>query len=204
MRSTIYNITTPRLMIRCYHLNDAQKLNDTIVASLDHLRPFMPWARGDQWVVEDRMEHIRHWILDFENNNDYIFGIFTRDGKTLLGGTGLHKRVGEGAFEIGYWIGNEFKNQGYITETVCGLLKVGFDHYQADRIEIHCSSLNKASARIPQKLGFEHEATLKRRYLSPNGYADRHIFTIFSENYPNPNIPELDIRAYDDEGRQYF
>jgi len=204
MKPTIYQITTPRLILRCYHLNDAKKLNDAIVASLDHLRPFMPWAQGNRWTVKDRLEHITHWIMNFEMNSDYVFGIFSQDGKTLIGGTGLHKRVGEGGLEIGYWIGKDYINQGIATETVVGLLKVAFDHYEMDRVEIHCSSLNQASARIPLKLGFEHEATLKRRYHTESGFADRYIFTLFRDKYPTPQLPALDIRAYDDEGRQYL
>jgi RimJ/RimL family protein N-acetyltransferase len=172
MKPTIYQITTPRLILRCYHLNDAKKLNAAIVANLDHLRPFMPWAQGDRWKIEDRLEHITHWIMNFEMNSDYVFGIFSQDGKTLIGGTGLHK--------------------------------VAFDHYEMDRVEIHCSSLNQASARIPLKLGFEHEATLKRRYHTESGFADRYIFTLFRDKYPTLQIPALDIRAYDDEGRQYL
>jgi hypothetical protein len=39
-----YRIETDRLVIRCYQPSDAAMLLAAITESLDHLRPFMPWA----------------------------------------------------------------------------------------------------------------------------------------------------------------
>ena len=40
----------------------------------------------------------------FDLGTDFVMGIFDRDESGVLGGTGLHKRRGAHALEIGYWI----------------------------------------------------------------------------------------------------
>ena len=60
----------------------------------------------------------------------------------MVGGTGLHKRVGDQAFEIGYWIDHEVINQGYATEVSAALVKTAFEIMNARRVEIHCDPLN--------------------------------------------------------------
>ena len=204
MHPVIYSVTTPRLLIRCYHLSDAHALNQLVIANVEHLRQFMPWARASSYPLEGHVEAISHWIHNFEQTTDFVMGIFDRQSGELIGGTGLHRRVGEYGLEIGYWIDAAHTNKGLVTESTAALVKVAFDHYGMDRVEIHCSSLNHASARIPQKLGFQLEATLRRRYMDEYGIADRLIWTLFKADYPNSHTPLLDVRAYDDEGRQYL
>jgi RimJ/RimL family protein N-acetyltransferase len=66
-----------------------------------------------------------------------------------------------------------------------------------ERLEIHCSVENLASAAIPRKLGYQHEAT--RRGLGyMNGQAtDSMIWTLFADAYPNTPSASMQIRAYD-------
>lgn len=204
MNPTIYSINTPRLLLRCYHRNDAEELNELIITNLQHLRKFMPWANSDVWIVQDRFDFINRWIFDFEHNNEYIFAIIERTTNKLIGSTGLHKRVGDSGLEIGYWIDKDHCNQGIATESSAALTKVALEHYKMDRVEIHCSAENIASSKVPQKLGFELEATLKRRNRTVDGYADTLIFTLFKDQYPNVLTPKIDIRCFDEIGNQYF
>ena len=52
----------------------------------------------------------------FDHGDDWIYGIFTLDGSELIGGGGLHRRVGAEALEIGYWIRASRVRQGLATE----------------------------------------------------------------------------------------
>ncbi|TXB62844.1 GNAT family N-acetyltransferase, partial [Phaeodactylibacter luteus] len=115
---------------------------------------------------------------------DYTFGIFNKDENKLIGSSGLHTRLGENAREIGYWINANYLKQGYATETVKALIKVGFEIEQLDRIEIRCAPNNIASQGIPKKLGFYHEATLKNRTTDTEGeLRDEMIWSMFKEDY---------------------
>jgi RimJ/RimL family protein N-acetyltransferase len=120
----------------------------------------------------------------------------------LLGGTGLHGRIGPGGLEIGYWVRASATRQGIATESSAALTRVGFEVCEADRIEIRIEPGNEASFGIPRKLGFVEEARLRRRLPAPEGepLRDVTIFTLFREDF-DPSIAP-GIRAYDARGQQ--
>jgi hypothetical protein len=74
--------------------------------------------------------------------------------------------------------------------------------YGALNIEIHCNPDNQASATIPRKLGFTHEATLHHRQEFLEGeLRDLMIWTLFQEDYPHNPAVQLQIKAFDVIGR---
>ncbi len=102
---TAYRIQTDRLLIRCYSPEDAPKLKEAIDASLDHLRPWMPWAKDDPETLDAKVELLRRFRGNFDLGNDFIYGIFSPEDSVVLGGVGLHPRVGPNALEIGRKLG---------------------------------------------------------------------------------------------------
>ena len=99
-----YLIRTERLVIRCWSPEDAPLAKAAIDSSLDHLRLWMPWAHAEPTTVEEKAELFRFFRDSFDRGEDFVYGILDPDGSEVIGGTGLHTRVGPGAFEIGYWI----------------------------------------------------------------------------------------------------
>jgi hypothetical protein len=75
------------------------------------------------------------------------------------------------------------------------------DHEQ--RVEIHCEPDNVASASVPRKLGFTHEATLRRRAISPSGeVCDTMVWTLLAAEYPSSPAAARTIEAYDASGQR--
>ena len=95
---------TPRLVLRCWDPRDAPLLKDAIDSSLNHLRPWMPWARHEPQTLAQKVELLREFRGQFDLGADSIYGIFDAGEERVLGGTGLHPRIGTGGLEIGYWI----------------------------------------------------------------------------------------------------
>ena len=62
-----YRIETPRLVLRCWEPRDADLLGEAIVASLAHLRPWMPWVAGEPLPAEERVAKLRRWRAAFKN-----------------------------------------------------------------------------------------------------------------------------------------
>jgi RimJ/RimL family protein N-acetyltransferase len=61
-----------------------------------------------------------------------------------------------------------------------------------------CAPENTASARIPARLGFTHEATLKKRAVDTDGVArDLMVWSLFAEDYLASPAAQLAYRAYD-------
>ena len=121
----------------------------------------------------------------------------------MLGASGLHTRAGEGAREIGYWIHVDHVGQGYATELAAALTRVAFEVSAVDRVEIRCDPANVRSAAIPRKLGYELEATLRRRSTGSNGEPrDALVFSLFADTFPGTRSARYPLRAFDAAGRR--
>jgi len=197
MPSPAYRIVTPQLVIRCYNPADASLLAASIKESLEHLLPWMPWAAAEPEPLDIKVERLRQFRAKFDLEQDFIYGIFNPQENRLIGGTGLHTRIGAEALEIGYWINKNYINHGYATETSAALTKVAFEIQQVKRVEIHCAVENIRSAAVPRKLGYTHEATLRKRSFANGQLSDTMIWTLFAEDYPQTLSAKLEIAAYD-------
>lgn len=198
-----YRVETERLVIRCWEPRDAQLLKDAIDASLDHLRKWMPWANNEPEPLELKIKRLRQFRAAFDLDKDYVYAIFNKDETQVLGGSGLHTRIGENAREIGYWIHADHINHGYATEVSAALTKVAFEIEDMDRVEIHCSPENLASSAVPRKMGFVHEATLRRRGPIKNGQpVDSMVWSMHADDYPNSLPASAKIVAYDAYGEE--
>lgn len=165
--------------------------------SINHLLPWMPWANEEQNTLNDKINLIRQFRGKFDLDIDYIYGIFDKSQQNLIGGTGLHKRIGNDAREIGYWINVRYINNGFATEAVSALIKAGFEIENHSRIEIHCAPENIQSQNIPRKLGFTLEAILKQRTKDADGnLRDSMIWTLFKDDYMLSNLKKIDLKAY--------
>jgi RimJ/RimL family protein N-acetyltransferase len=198
-----YRIITPRLVIRCPDPVDANLLDSAIRQNLDHLLPWMLWAKKEPVSFQERIEFLRKVRGNFDLGVDFSYLIFNHSETMLLGGTGLHTRLGQAAREIGYWIHKDFNNQGYATEVSAALTKVAFEIDHVKRVEIHCDPKNIRSASVPRKLGFIHEATLHNRVENTAGnLRDSMIWSLFEENYPASPPAKIELQAFDAIGRR--
>ena len=197
-----YRIETERLVLRCWDPADAPLLKDALDSSLEHLQPFMDWAHDEPQAVEAKAELLRGFRAAFHTGASFVMGIFDRTEDQVLGGTGLHPRIGPGGLEIGYWVRASATRQGIATEVSAALTRVGFEVCEADRIEIRIEPRNEASFGVPRKLGFAEEATLRRRLPGHRGgpLRDLTIFTMFREDFDPTIAPAL--RASDALGGQ--
>lgn len=197
-----YRIQTKRLLVRCYNPSDAPLLAEAVTASVEHLRPWMPWAHAEPEPLEEKFQRLKRFRGLFDLGQDFIYGIFSPDDTKLLGGTGLHTRLGEGALEIGYWIHKDFINQGLTTESSAALIKVAFELIHVHRIEIHCDPENLASAAIPRKLGFTHEGTLRANMRFLDRWRDTMIWGLLESEYPESPSAKTEIEVFDANGQQ--
>jgi len=200
-----YRIESERLVVRCWEPRDAPLLKDAIDTSLDHLRPWMPWALDEPQTLEEKIDLLRRFRSRFDAGEDFVYGIFSADESEALGGSGLHTRAGDGAFEIGYWLRVGATGRGIATEAVAALTHVAFAVCNVDRVEIRVDPENEPSLRIPRRLGYLEEARLRRRLpaRSPGGPPrDSLIFSIIEAEFNVSAAAEPGVAAYDAAGRK--
>jgi len=197
-----YRIETERLVIRCYQPGDAHMMHAAITGSIAHLRPWVPWARQEPKELDWMVGFIRMFRGQFDLGQDAVYGIFDKAESEQIGGTGLHNRIGKDAREIGYWINVKHVNKGYATEAVRALMQVAFEIEQLARLEIRCEPENVFSRRIPLRLGFRHEMTLRTNPADGDGrLVDLMVWALNRREYENSEDEDIALRAYDFMGR---
>ena len=192
-----FRIETKRLVVRCYNPVDAPLLAESVSESMEHLRPWMPWVYAEPEPLEEKVKRLKRFRGMFDLGQDFIYGIFNPEETKLVGGTGLHTRLGENELEIGYWIHKDFTNQGLMTEATAALIKVAFEIVRVHRLEIHCDPGNFASAAIPRKLGFRHEGTLRLKTRFLDRWRDSMIWGLLEAEYPDSPASTAEIRVFD-------
>jgi RimJ/RimL family protein N-acetyltransferase len=199
-----YRVETERLVLRCYEPEDAALLKEAVDASLEHLLPWMPWARFEPESLDQKIELLRGMRSRFDRDEDYVFGVFDPDEVRLLGGSGLHRRAGDESLEIGYWVRADAIGRGIATEMTAVLTRVGFELGRLERVDIQVDPDNDRSLRIPRKLGFTEEGTLRRR-LEPKEEGgerrDSMLFTMLAGELAGSPCISFAYEAYDVIGR---
>lgn len=136
--------------LRRWRTNDVDALHRAIGESLEHLLPWMPWAAG----------HGRGHTVDFlarshdawEAGEEFAYAITS--GDTVIGSCGLHRRIGPGGLEIGYWLHPRWTGRGLATKAAAALTGQGFALAGIDRVEIHHDAANTSSGAVARRLGF--------------------------------------------------
>lgn len=202
-----YQLRTPRLTLRCWNPEDAHMVQPVVEANKAHLEPWMPWVAEEPVPIEEKAATLRGFRAAFDRDEDYIFGMLSPDGERVLGGSGLHKRVGPKGIEIGYWIDKDHLRQGLATEATAILTRVAMESLDVDRVELHIDPENRPSEGVAKKLGFRYEGVLARRFpLADGRLRDTGMWTLFRSDYADSparaKAESLDLEAYDLLGRR--
>lgn len=198
-----YRLVTERLELRCWDPREAPQMKAAIDGNLEHLRPWMPWAHEEPSAPAEVVERIRGFRAAFDRDEEYIYGVW-RDGE-VAGGAGLHRRVGEGALEIGYWISHDLTRRGLVTEAASALTRAAFELLGIERVDIHVDPANAPSLGVPRKLGFLEEATLRRRLppCPPGGpRPDMTVFSLLADEFRASPLAAFPLEAYDAAGNR--
>ena len=105
----------------------------------------MPWAHAHPEPLEATVSLLRQFRASFDGGADFVYGIFEPGEERVLGGGGLHTRVGAGALEIGYWIRADAIRQGFATEAAAALTCVAFELGGVNHVEVHVEPANEPS-----------------------------------------------------------
>jgi len=195
---TAYRVETERLVLRCWSPADAPVLRAALDVCDAHLRPWIPFMKDEPRTLQQTTQWLRGHRAAFDSGSMYRYAVFDRDEKNLVGENMLMARVGPGGLEIGYWTHKDAAGHGYATEATCAMIRVAFDIEKARRVEIMCAPENRASASIPARLGFTHEATLRERAIDTEGtWRDLMVWTLFADDDRSAPAAGFAYRAYD-------
>lgn len=126
-----------------------------------------PYTVGDAnaWVnVATRALRDEVWAIDVAG--------FAVGGISLRPDEGVHRFNAE----IGYWLGEEFWGRGIATAAVRALTRYGFEAQGLVRLYAAVFEGNRASMRVLEKCGYEHEGTLRASAFKAGRFVDQHMY----------------------------
>ncbi|WP_170305000.1 GNAT family N-acetyltransferase [Kitasatospora viridis] len=154
-------------LLRRRTLADADPVNAAIVRNIDHLRPWMVWADTAPTLAHTQEMTRVGWQL-WEEGSDYMYVLGRADRPdSVLGMFGLHRRIGPGALEIGYWVDLGHTGRSLATNGAAALTVAALALPDVERVEIHCDEANAASAAVPRKLGYRLDRVAERPASAP-------------------------------------
>jgi RimJ/RimL family protein N-acetyltransferase len=169
------------LVLRRWSKSDAMILLTAVGESFEHLHPWMPWAAHPP-VLIDQAGFLDAAVRQWATNEAFLYGIFDRSEQTLLGGIGLHDRVG--GWEIGYWVHIARIRHGIATTSAAVLTDVALSLPALRRVEIHCDQANTASAAVPRRLGYRLDRVQDETSDAPAECGKRMIWVMTRDAYP--------------------
>ncbi|MCX8502330.1 MAG: GNAT family protein [Alphaproteobacteria bacterium] len=167
-----------RVMIRPPRNSDYLEWMKLRSTSAEFLRPWEPVWPPDALSRAAWRRFYQRVVSEWHDDRAYSFFIFHRHRDMMIGGINLN-RVERGVAQratLGYWIGEPFKRQGYMTEALRLAVQLGFGELHLQRLQAAFVPNNQGSRALLRRLGFVEEGRL-RNYLQINGEWQDHVMT---------------------------
>jgi ribosomal-protein-alanine N-acetyltransferase len=165
-------IRTERLTLRHFTAADAPQVqrlagaHEVAAATLLIPHPY-PDGAADSWIAaqpERRAQGVETFAIE-------------ADGE-VIGAIGLHIERDHDRAELGYWIGVPFWGRGYATEAARAIVDYGFATHRLRRIfAVHFAN-NRASGRVLQKIGMQHEGRMRAHAKKWGEYVDLEMYGV--------------------------
>jgi [ribosomal protein S5]-alanine N-acetyltransferase len=149
------------------------------------LKPWEPrWPADDLSRAGFRRRLLRQ-DRDRQDDQAYAFLLFREHDNALLGGLTLGN-VRRGVAQcgtLGYWMGEAFAGQGYMSKGVRAALRHAFVDLRLHRVEAACAPHNERSRRLLERLGFQHEGFARSYLLIDGAWQDHLLFGLLESEF---------------------
>ncbi len=162
------SLTTPRLLLRTWHVDEAPQLKSVIDANLGHLQAWMAWAVHEPSPLEVIAARIQGFATDFAAGEAAVYAIRRRSDDAVVGGAGVERRD-EDVVEVGYWLDQCCMGHGIATEAAGALAEMALQIPGIARVQIRCDPAHSSSAAVARRSGFVYRTTLLRDTITPSG-----------------------------------
>jgi ribosomal-protein-serine acetyltransferase len=149
-------LTAGPVALRRWRSADAGLCLRLVTESLDHLSPWMPWAKPG-YDPAATQAYLQRCEDEWAAATAFQYLILQADEPA--GSAGLMARIDPGGLEIGYWVHSAHTGRGIATAAAAALTGAALALPGIDHVEIHHDRLNLASERVPAKLGYNHVDT---------------------------------------------
>ncbi len=173
---------TDRLVLRPLTLADADvdalfaMRSDPIV---QRYGSHAPWTDRQTAVA-----YIERDMRELADGSGVQLGLSRREDGAVIGTCTLfHLDAQSRRAECGYSLLPSAWSKGYASEAMTALLDWGFDALNLHRVEADIDPRNAASARVLERLGFQHEGHLRERWIVAGEISDSGLYGLLAREW---------------------
>lgn len=174
-------IESGRLLLRRFQLQDAASMFKNW-ASDKQVTRFLRWSAHSS--IEETKDILTSWIQNYEQDNVYQWGIVLKDGNVLIGTIGVvevHEDIKMA--HIGYCIGQNWWNQGIMSEALRTVITYLFEEVGFNRIESQHDPENTHSGMVMRRCGMVYEGTRCQADHNQRGIVDAVMYRLLADEY---------------------
>ena len=168
------------VLLRAPRVSDFEEWAELRRASRGFLQPWEPIWPVDDLTRTAFRRRLRRYAEERRTEQAYAFFVFRASDEALLGGLTL-SNIRHGVAQcctLGYWMGECFAGQSYMSSSVRTVLPFVFDELRLRRVEAACLPHNRSSIALLERVGFAREG-YARQYLCINGAWQDHLLFAF-------------------------
>lgn len=169
------SIETLRLVLRRFDEKDAKDMfqnwaGDPLVCK------YLSW--GPHSNEEVSRKRILSWISNYMRYNSYVWALELKRNRQAVGSISVEIEDDRSQMcEVGYCLGNDYWNQGLMTEALIAVMHFLFYEVGYQRIQAKHDVLNLASGKVMQKAGMHYVKTEEKVGIRRDGtYYDCDVY----------------------------
>lgn len=158
-------ITTKRLIIRPYKIEDSDSFFKSVTENHEHLYDYFTNMIKVNGSLELTKKYLEQKEIDWQENKGYACGIFRKEDNQLIGHISVREidwRVPKG--ELAYFIFKKYNGNNYASEALTAFKNWCFARKKFNRLFMKIAEENIASIKVAENSGFIHEGLLKKDY----------------------------------------
>jgi len=135
---------------------------------------------------------VLQWDALAEEDVAYLFHVFRASDGAAIGHGDIvtHMREDFQYGRVGYTVFNPYWGEGYGTEILQGLLRIGFEQLCFHRLEAHINLDNPASVRVAEKAGMAFEC-IRPKFIREDGvWTDNRVYVAYNDRWKDPDEEE--------------
>ena len=184
-RSEPLRLVGERVFLRPPERGDYESWAGLRARSHGFLAPWEPTWPPDALSRSSYRLRLSRYSEDWRTDQGYNFFIFRNEDEALAGGVGL-SNIRRGVAEttsLGYWIGEPFARQRYMSAALPLVIDFAFTRLRLHRVEAACLPSNVPSRALLLRTGFRQEGYARLYLLIDGKWQDHLLFAILREDW---------------------
>ena len=179
-------LETPRLRLRPYRADDAQAMFELY----SDPRVMRYWS-FPAWVdVAQARAYLEHARAGMDSGEIFPWAIAEGASDRLIGALTLFSlHVDQRRAEIGYSLAPDFQGRGLAEEALRCALQFAFQQLGLCRMEADIDPRNTASCRLVERLGFQREGLLRKRWKVNGEDCDTAFYGLLANEFGEAAVP---------------